>query len=44
MKFAQFALSGVALAGLAFAALAVPTLAKESEMTVEVGGAPMFPS
>jgi uncharacterized surface protein with fasciclin (FAS1) repeats len=44
MKFAQFALSGAALAGLAFAALAVPTFAKETEMMVEVGGAPMFPS
>jgi uncharacterized surface protein with fasciclin (FAS1) repeats len=43
-EVAQFALSGAALAGLAFAALAVPTFAKETEMMVEVGGAPMFPS
>jgi uncharacterized surface protein with fasciclin (FAS1) repeats len=43
MKFAKFVLSGAAAAGLAFAALtAVPTFAKE--MTVTVGGAPMFPS
>ena len=43
MKFAKFALSGVAAAGLVFAALtAAPTFAKET--TVMVGGAPMFPS
>jgi uncharacterized surface protein with fasciclin (FAS1) repeats len=43
MKFAKFALSGVAAAGLAFAAFtAMPTFAKES--TVMVGGAPMFPT
>ena len=43
MKFAKFALSGVAAAGLAFAAFtAIPTFAKEN--TVMVGGAPMFPS
>ena len=44
MKFAKFVLSGAALAGLAFAALAVPTFAADKEMTVTVGGAPMFPS
>jgi uncharacterized surface protein with fasciclin (FAS1) repeats len=43
MKFAKFALSGVAAAGLVFAAFtAMPTFAKES--TVMVGGAPMFPT
>src|SRR3989337_2907380 len=43
MKFAKFALSGVAAAALVFAALtAAPTFAKEA--TVMVGGAPMFPS
>jgi uncharacterized surface protein with fasciclin (FAS1) repeats len=43
MKFAKFALSGVAAAGLAFAAFtAIPTFAKET--TVMVGGAPMFPT
>src|SRR5262245_31937867 len=43
MKFAKFALSGVAAAGLVFAAFtAMPTFAKEA--TVMVGGAPMFPS
>jgi uncharacterized surface protein with fasciclin (FAS1) repeats len=43
MKFARFVLSGAAAAGLAFAALtAVPGFAKE--MTVMVGGAPMYPS
>jgi uncharacterized surface protein with fasciclin (FAS1) repeats len=42
MKFAKFALAGVAAAGIAFASLAsVPSFA---EMTVEVGGAPMYPS
>ena len=42
MKFAKFALAGAAAAGIAFAALtSVPSLA---EMTVTVGGAPMFPS
>jgi uncharacterized surface protein with fasciclin (FAS1) repeats len=40
--FAKFVLSGAAAAGIAFAALtSVPSLA---EMTVTVGGAPMFPS
>ncbi|MGH6737145.1 MAG: fasciclin domain-containing protein [Methyloceanibacter sp.] len=44
MKFAKFALAGAAAAGLAIASFtAIPTFAKE-EMTVEVGGAPMFPS
>jgi uncharacterized surface protein with fasciclin (FAS1) repeats len=43
MKFAKYTLAGLTAAGLAFAALtAVPTFAKE--MTVMVGGAPMFPS
>jgi uncharacterized surface protein with fasciclin (FAS1) repeats len=43
MKFAKFALAGVAAAGLVFASLtAVPTFAKET--TVMVGGAPMYPS
>jgi uncharacterized surface protein with fasciclin (FAS1) repeats len=43
MKFAKYALASAAAAGLAFAALtAVPTFAKE--VTVMVGGAPMFPS
>ena len=43
MKFAKYALASAATAGLAFAALtALPTFAKE--MTVMVGGAPMFPS
>jgi uncharacterized surface protein with fasciclin (FAS1) repeats len=42
MKFAKFVLSGAAAAGIAFAALtSVPSFA---EMTVTVGGAPMFPS
>jgi uncharacterized surface protein with fasciclin (FAS1) repeats len=42
MKFAKVVLSAAAAAGIAFAALAsVPSLA---EMTVTVGGAPMFPS
>ena len=42
MKLAKFALAGVAVAGIAFAALSsVPSLA---EMTLEVGGAPMYPS
>ena len=42
MKFAKFALAGAAAAGIAFAALtSVPSFA---EMTVTVGGAPMFPS
>ena len=42
MKFAKYILSGVAAAGLAFAALTSgPSLA---EVTVEVGGAPMYPS
>ena len=43
MKFAKYALASAAAAGLAFAALTtLPTFAKE--MTVMVGGAPMFPS
>ena len=43
MKFAKYALASAATAGLAFAALtALPTFAKE--MTVMVGGAPMFSS
>jgi uncharacterized surface protein with fasciclin (FAS1) repeats len=43
MKFAKYALASAAATGLAFAALtALPTFAKE--MTVMVGGAPMFPS
>jgi len=42
MKFAKFILSGVAATGIAFAALTSgPSLA---EMTVTVGGAPMYPS
>jgi uncharacterized surface protein with fasciclin (FAS1) repeats len=42
MKFAKSVLSAAAAAGIAFAAFAsVPSLA---EMTVTVGGAPMFPS
>ena len=43
MKFAKYALAGVAAAGLAFAALTtVATFAKDA--TVMVGGAPMYPS
>src|ERR1051325_9400767 len=42
MKFAKFALAGAAAAGLVFAHATVPTFAKE--MTVMVGGAPMYPS
>ncbi|MGA7456592.1 MAG: fasciclin domain-containing protein [Methyloceanibacter sp.] len=43
MKFAKFALSGVAAAGLIFTSLtAIPTFAKDIPVTV--GGAPMFPS
>ena len=42
MKLSTFALSAVAAAALAFSAIALPTIAKE--MTVEVGGAPMYPS
>jgi uncharacterized surface protein with fasciclin (FAS1) repeats len=41
MKLAQFVACGAIAAGLAFAAM--PTFAKQ-EMTVEVGGAPMYPS
>ncbi len=41
MKFATFAICGAIAAGLAFTAM--PTFAKQ-EMTVEVGGAPMYPS
>lgn len=44
MKFAKLAIAGAAAAGLAIASFAaIPSFAKE-EMTVEVGGAPMFPS
>jgi uncharacterized surface protein with fasciclin (FAS1) repeats len=42
MKLSTFALSAVAAAALAVSAVALPTVAKE--MTVEVGGAPMYPS
>src|SRR5262249_43747874 len=42
MKLSTFALSAVAAAALAVSAIALPTVAKE--MTVEVGGAPMYPS
>jgi uncharacterized surface protein with fasciclin (FAS1) repeats len=42
MKLSTFALSAVAAAALAVSAAALPTIAKE--MTVEVGGAPMYPS
>ena len=42
MKLSTFALSAVAAAALAVSAAALPTVAKE--MTVEVGGAPMYPS
>src|SRR4029077_8843761 len=42
MKLSTFALSAVAAAALAVSAIALPTIAKE--MTVEVGGAPMYPS
>ena len=42
MKFAKYILSGVAAAGIALAVLgSVPSFA---EMTVTVGGAPMYPS
>jgi uncharacterized surface protein with fasciclin (FAS1) repeats len=42
MKFAKFAFAGLAAAGIAFAAMSsAPSFA---EMTVEVGGAPMYPS
>ena len=41
MKLATFAFAGAIAAGLAFAAM--PTFAKQ-EMSVEVGGAPMYPS
>jgi uncharacterized surface protein with fasciclin (FAS1) repeats len=42
MKFAKFALAGVAATSIAFAVLiSAPSFA---EMTVEVGGAPMYPS
>jgi len=41
MKLAKLAFCGAIAAGLAFTA--VPTFAKQ-EMTVEVGGAPMYPS
>lgn len=44
MKFTKFVLSGAALTGLALAALVIPTFAADKEMTVSVGGAPMFPS
>jgi uncharacterized surface protein with fasciclin (FAS1) repeats len=42
MKLSTFALSAVAAAALAVSAVALPTVAKE--MTVEVGGAPMYAS
>jgi uncharacterized surface protein with fasciclin (FAS1) repeats len=42
MKLSTFVLSGLAAAALAVSAAALPTIAKE--MTVEVGGAPMYPS
>ncbi len=42
MKFAKYILSGVAAAGIAFAALG--SLPSFAEMTVTVGGAPMYPS
>ena len=42
MKLSTFVLSGLAAAALAVSAIALPTIAKE--MTVEVGGAPMYPS
>src|SRR6476619_5111037 len=42
MKLSTFALYAVAAAALAVSAAALPTVAKE--MTVEVGGAPMYPS
>jgi len=42
MKLSTFVLSSVAAAALAVSALALPTLA--AEMTVTVGGAPMYPS
>jgi len=44
MTFAKFIVAGATAAGLAIASFAaIPSFAKE-EMTVEVGGAPMFPS
>jgi len=42
MNLSTFALSAVAAAALAVSAIALPTVAKE--MTVEVGGAAMYPS
>src|SRR5262245_38729667 len=42
MKLSTLVLSAVAAAALAVSAVALPTIAKE--MTVEVGGAPMYPS
>jgi uncharacterized surface protein with fasciclin (FAS1) repeats len=42
MKLSTFVLSSVAAAALAVSALALPTVA--AEMTVTVGGAPMYPS
>ncbi len=42
MKLSTFAFSAVAAAALAVSAIVLPAVAKE--MTVEVGGAPMFPS
>jgi uncharacterized surface protein with fasciclin (FAS1) repeats len=42
MKLSTFVLSGIAAAALAVSAVALPTIAKE--MTVEVGGAPMYSS
>ncbi|HVQ11442.1 MAG TPA: fasciclin domain-containing protein [Methyloceanibacter sp.] len=42
MKLSTFVFSGIAAAALAVSAIALPTVAKE--MTVEVGGAAMYPS
>src|SRR6188474_796907 len=42
MKLSTFVLSGLAAAALAVSAIALPTIAKEK--TVQVGGAPMYPS
>lgn len=42
MKLSIFVLSGVATAAVAVSAIALPTVA--AEMTVTVGGAPMYPS
>src|SRR5215467_5222036 len=42
MKLSTLALSAVAAAAIAISAIALPTVA--AEMTVTVGGAPMYPS